>query len=362
MARVQEDSNFFDEAANMDQAFGSNVTAGNLLVVLVNKLNVTGSSDPFLLADVSKLSGTATIGTIQMDVDREFLYDGGSNYIAVAVYSALVTGTGSLTMRSVLGSSQYGNISVVEYDGEWDASRVEDTAEDDDTNSGVNPPTTGDMTSAGAALFVGALADVSTGGNDHVEDGAWSLIYEQNSTDHMVGSFIDRIVGSTTTDAASWTAPANDNPWVAVGVVYKEAAAEGEYTLTADYGSYSVSGSEAYRDISMAAEQGAYALTGQDIVTNSGFTLIAELGSYTIQGQDGFIDLSMTAAGGAYALTGRDVILNKTFLMPADGAAYVVTGQAAGLTWSNAPTGVVIVAAGRSSHRGVRSRTWMRRG
>lgn len=304
MARIQEDGNFFDDVANMDQAFGSNVTAGSLLVVIVDKLNVTGSSDPFLLADVSKQAGTATIGTIQMDVDREFLYDGGTNYIAAAVYSALITGSGSLTMRSVLGSNQYGNIALAEYGGTWDASRVEDTAEDDDLNSGVNPPSTGDMTSAGAAVFVGALADVATGGENHVEDVAWSLIYEQNDTAHMIGSFIDRIVGSGTTDAASWTAPVNDNPWAAVGVVYKEALGGGATAEPAG-----VEGNGAAGTV-VATGNANIALTGVEAASAVGtLTAVANTASVTLvavssTGNAG----TLTALGPAVAVTFRTLI------------------------------------------------------
>lgn len=225
--RVQAAGSFTDDAANMDQATTGNVTAGNLLTITTNRLNLTGSSDPYVLGDCAKQAGTATLGTITMDVEREYNY-AGANYIATAIYSAPITGTGSLTIRCVLGSNQYGLIAVAERSGlDVSGSRVEDTAEAEGANSGVAAPNSGDATSAAGALFVGALADVSTGGNDHVEDGAFTLIYEQNSTDHMVGSFIDRIVVAGTTDAASWTEPVNDNPWAAVVVVYKAATAAG---------------------------------------------------------------------------------------------------------------------------------------
>lgn len=224
---VQAGGSFTDSAANMDQATGSNVTSGNLLVIPVAKLNVTGSSDPFLLADLSKTAGTATIGTITLDVSRNYNYT-GTNYIAVGIYSVPITGTGSCTMRCALGTDQYGSIGYQELSGvDVTASRCEDFASAEGANSGVAAPDSGNADSAGGAVFIGALGDVLTGSGDHVEDGAFSLIYEQNSTDHMPASFIRRIVATGTTDAASWTAPVNDNPWVAAVAVYKDAAAGG---------------------------------------------------------------------------------------------------------------------------------------
>lgn len=227
--RVQQTGGFFDEAANMDQATGSNVTAGNLLIVSVNKLNVTGASDAFVLADLSKLSGTATIGTITLDVSRNYNYT-GTFYIATATYSVPITGSGTLTMRCVLGGSgQYGIIGLAERSGvDVSGSRVEATNSAEGADTGIALPDSGNATSAAGALFVGALADVSTGSQTHDQDAAFDqVIYEQDSTDHMVGSFVDRIVTTGTTDSASWSSPANDNPWTATIAVYKAAAAGG---------------------------------------------------------------------------------------------------------------------------------------
>lgn len=225
IVRVQAAGSFTDDAANMDQATSGNVTAGNLLIVTVAKLTLTGSADAFLLADLSKTAGTATIGTITLDASHNYNYS-GTNYIATAIYSVPVTGSGSLTMRCVLGSSQYGIIAVAERSGlDVTGARVEDTADAEGADTSIAAPSSGDATSAAGALFVGALSDVSTGGQSHTEDAAFAVIYEQDSTDHAVGSFIDRIVTTGTTDAASWTSPANDNPWTAAAAVYKAAAA-----------------------------------------------------------------------------------------------------------------------------------------
>ena len=61
-------------------------------------------------------------------------------------------------------------------------------------------------------------------GSAATEDGAFTLIAEQNSSASQLGaSAIARIVTGATTDAASWT---TNNPaaWIATLVVYREVA------------------------------------------------------------------------------------------------------------------------------------------
>lgn len=168
-----------------------------------------------------------------------------------------------------------------------------------------------------------------------------------------------KLTTSTTSEslAVTFSAANGATAWVA----FRPVSAGSTYTITADYGSYSVTGSEAYRDIVVAAAQGSYTQTGQAAGLNVGFTLTAEYGVYDVAGSNGLIDLSMAAAGGTYDVTGQDVDLDKTFKLTAESGSYVLTGRTATLVWSNPPT-IDIVSAGRSSHRGLRSRTWISRG
>lgn len=223
IARVsgQVNSGFADNTGSgITVAFPGDVTAGNLVVVW--GIRFTTASDAWIAADCTKSAGTATIDTPLMHRQSNLA---ASNDCAVGIFSAIVTGSGSLTMA--LGGAAAGSyhfMIVREYSSSigWDASREEAT------NAAINTtgaPSSGDATSAGEALFVGGVATSTAATTTHTEDGAWTLVAEQEDGAHMTGSAIDRIVTNATT-AANWTAP-NTLPWAAAVAVLKEAVAGG---------------------------------------------------------------------------------------------------------------------------------------
>jgi hypothetical protein len=87
-------------------------------------------------------------------------------------------------------------------------------------------------------------------------------------------------------------------------------------TLTAEQGSYSLSGQDASleRGYPLTAAQGSYTLAGQDAALRTGLTLTAEQGTYGVSGQDAGLKsaLLLTAAQGAYTLTGYGVASPST--------------------------------------------------
>lgn len=113
------------------------------------------------------------------------------------------------------------------------------------------------------------------------------------------------------------------------------------YTLTADSGTYSLTGQSAntlYARI-MAAGQGTYALTGVDalLVRAGSYQFAADPGSYTLVGSNALVDIAMNAEAGTYALTGQDATLTYTVLsnrtLTADAGTYALTGQNAGMLY-----------------------------
>ena len=171
-----------------------------------------------------------------------------------------------------------------------------------------------------------------------------------------------RDVNDTSVDATA----SGTGDWGMVAIEIA-AAASGGYTLTADSGSYSLSGQAAntlYARI-MAGEQGSYTLSGVDalLVKSGSYSFNAEVGSYMLVGVNALVDLSMNAAQGSYALTGQAATLtfaplsNPTITaefgsyaltgraantnygrnLPAEVGVYALTGRQAGLTWSGAP-------------------------
>lgn len=83
-------------------------------------------------------------------------------------------------------------------------------------------------------------------------------------------------------------------------------------TLTADFGTYSVTGYDAKAFYSMVAAQGTYTVAGQ--AAGALYSLFAQQGTYSLSGQD---------AG-----------LFRSYTLPSDQGSYSVTGYAAGAAYS----------------------------
>lgn len=93
-------------------AYGSNVTAGNLLVAVLSKFT-GGASEVPTQADVSTSAGTATVGTWTMDAEQQ-VRASPDGYIAVGIWSVPVTGNGSCTVSVALGANGYYILSLYE--------------------------------------------------------------------------------------------------------------------------------------------------------------------------------------------------------------------------------------------------------
>lgn len=212
-----------DSTTSVSRAFASNVTSGNLVVVLVDRYSP--SADPFTAADCTKSAGTATIGSVSMHGEIEIAYDGGSDTVAAAIFSAIVTGTGSLTMQ-VAGSpgGSYFNFATGEFSSDvgWDASREESLNESSSTGTGTSAAS-GNITTAGHGLMLGVLGVAKLGNDAITEDAAFTSIFEEpDGANHMVGSLIRRIVTSGTTDDIGWTWTGGTDGHVCIAAALRE--------------------------------------------------------------------------------------------------------------------------------------------
>lgn len=110
-------------------------------------------------------------------------------------------------------------------------------------------------------------------------------------------------------------------------------------TITAESGSYSITGQDAnlLKGSEITAEAGSYAVTGQDATLTISTVITAEAGSYTVTGQDASLihDGLISAEAGSYVLTGQDATLTFSgvgaFLIDAESGSYAITGTDAGL-------------------------------
>jgi hypothetical protein len=308
------------------------VTAGSLVIMAVGRYSST--NDAMTLGDISS-SGTATLTSWVLD--RGDNANTGGVYANTALYSALVTGGGTLT-ATVSGhpSGSYIICGITEVPGTWDANRFE--ASNAGSASSASPTvSTNSAASAGPAFFIG-VCQLNTSTSSITEDTNFTSIYKNVAID--TGAISYRIVSGATTDSCDWT-PANNVVYGATLGVYREASSG--YTLTADQGSYSLTGQATgalYARI-FAANQGSYALTGQDITLsyNAARTITAEYGLYTVIGSDALVDHSMNAVYGSYTLTGQNVTLTfgalTNYSISADQGTYNLTGQTANMLFGS---------------------------
>ena len=201
----------------------ANVTAGNLLVVLVETATPINNEPP-AAGGLTKTAGTATLGTISLDsVATQDVTPWG--YIHSAIYSIKITGSGSLTLTmEVAQTGSWLDATLSEYSASngWNATAA-NRLEDSNTGSGESTsPATGSATSAGGALFAGSLNTDFATTTTITENGSWSLLDElEDPTTYQTFSAIDRIVSTGTSSTASWTL-GTSRQWSCALAVYHE--------------------------------------------------------------------------------------------------------------------------------------------
>ena len=130
-------------------------------------------------------------------------------------------------------------------------------------------------------------------------------------------------------------APAARSIWVPV------AAGGDTYTLTADSGSFALTGQATGLALNrvLSAASGSFALTGQAAGLAVNRTLSAASGSYSLTGQNATLTYTPTstatytlaAASGSFAVSGQDVVLAYNRVLSAANGSYLLTGQNATL-------------------------------
>ena len=139
------------------------------------------------------------------------------------------------------------------------------------------------------------------------------------------------------------------NPWqlfapVARSIWVPVAAGGDTYTLTADSGSFALTGQDTALNFNrtLAADSGSFALTGQAAALTFNRALVADSGSFALAGQDATPTFSrvLSAASGSYALAGQDATLTytpisgATYTLAAASGSFALAGQDAALVFN----------------------------
>lgn len=214
------------------------------------------------------------------------------------------------------------------------------------TSASLGTVDSGDM-----AFIAGSFWDNGTAGTVSYGSGQTEIANRQDNEDTTTGwAYEDgeatpSIQGTTTDEYLG-------------AVAFAIAAVSGQsYTLTADAGSYALTGAavDLLKDYHIDVDAGAYALTGTNIDLLLDRLLSIDAGSYAVAGTDASLlygrtliievgsyettgaaisllaDRILSMDAGAYAVTGSDVNLTFGFILSADGGSYALSGTAASL-------------------------------
>lgn len=173
--------------------------------------------------------------------------------------------------------------------------------------------------------------------DSNVTSAGWNGLSDYSTTTN--GGTVDQIGFGTNGDTAPSSAGGGGATLTADSGSYAitgtDVSLKTGRALTAESGTYTVNGT----DVSLAvgrkltADSGAYSLTGTDVTLTyqpaGGYTLALDSGSYTLTGTAATLKASrnLTADSGAYTLTGTDVTLTRGFKITADSGTYTLTGS-----------------------------------
>ncbi|CAB4124395.1 hypothetical protein UFOVP49_233 [uncultured Caudovirales phage] len=201
--------------------FTNPVVVGSLITFAVARSAYPNTTDDIVVTgDLTQTGGTATIGAISLD-KVSYVTDGAGGFINSAIFSSIVTGSGTLTLTVVgkAASQGYFVIGVEETTGNWGSGRAQSS---NSSFGSTGAPSSGNITTTKPALFIGALGTSVSSITTHTAAGGWNTTYEEeNGAVTFTGSLTSQIVSGATTLAASWTAPTTI-PWNAAAVAYVE--------------------------------------------------------------------------------------------------------------------------------------------
>jgi hypothetical protein len=109
----------------------------------------------------------------------------------------------------------------------------------------------------------------------------------------------------------------------------------------------------------LTADAGSFTLSGQDANLTIGRILTADAGAFTLSGQDAALSVGrvITADAGAFTLTGQDATLTVT---PAGGTAYTLTADAGDFALTGQDAQFVISTGATDTHDGYWHKQWLK--
>lgn len=338
---------------------GSNFTAGNTGIVSLVHYGAGGTNRILSVT----IGGTAAVK------DLDLTDTGTTNHAEVWRATNMAGGTNAFSFTCTAGSGQYISLGANEFSG-LHASPLGQTGNSALGGTSSTAPTVSSSapTTETDELVVALFVDIAgTNWTSATPPGSYTESWEQpDGSSHEAGTAAYRTSTTIGTQTATFATGGTVN-YVAGLVTYKNAAAGGSYSLTAEQGSFTLSGQAAGLRSArrLTAAQGSYTLTGQNATlatagafTGSGlevgaslsyvgnsyvgapaatgggggpYTLTAEQGSYSLAGQASALRAArrMTAAQGSYALTGQAAGVRSGRRLTAAQGSYTILGSVA---------------------------------
>jgi hypothetical protein len=143
----------------------------------------------------------------------------------------------------------------------------------------------------------------------------------------------------------------------AIDITYfTSTAGGGAFTLTADSGTYTYTGTAAATEAGrkITANSGSYAYSGTAAGLNYGFVLTADSGSYTYTGTNAAVEaaFNLAANSGSYTYSGTAADLNLGRTLSGDSGSYTYSGTAVALTFASAGSFTLTADSGSYTYSG----------
>jgi hypothetical protein len=203
-------------ASSCALAYTANVNAGSLLTAEVADYTA-GTAASVTVSALTKSAGTATLGTIVLDVTNAQAQAG--NCGNGSIFSVPVLTSGSCTLSFSLAAASFITMTISEWSGLTTNAKEASNSGTSATNDASG--TSGNASSAQTALFVGMLANCVHSNLTLTPPSGWVLNRKQDQGASWVpeGSAY-QIVGRPTTSASAWSWTGGTGPWVCCVAVY----------------------------------------------------------------------------------------------------------------------------------------------
>ena len=338
LSKMDALNNFRGYDIYLDSATGF-VHFNLISTVSTNAINVTSTASQFSTG--SFFHGLVTYDGSVAGAGVNMYVDGSSVATTVNIDNLSATTITSAVFRA--GGRTAGSGGSVPYDGKASDICVFDaelsSADAAELYGGPEPLNTVAPALSGTEV-VGSDLTCSTGTWDSQNNGTVTYAYQWTRSDDAGGTGEADIAGATSSTYTLVTADtgkfircrvrgSNDGGFDSAEDTNSDmsGAISPTITITADYGSFTLTGQDATFSDWIVADRGSYLLSGQDASLDSALKLVVDEASFVLSGQAATFEVGriIDAERGSFVLSGQDITRNLRLI--ADSGSFSLAGQ-----------------------------------